>query len=130
MGVISTAQDAASNTAPILRWLKRGIDDSIKDIQSVGIENTTEQTQSFLAYITEMELGKNVSDTEMRQERLLSWLFKMAPRSKHQLELEHVIIQNLWDTLSHPSLNWSHTAGPQHHRADGSHNNVDAPHAG
>jgi linoleate 10R-lipoxygenase len=130
MGVVSAVQDAASNTALLLQWLKHGIDDSIKDIHSVGIENTAEQAPSFLSYITEMELGKGVNDTEMRQERLLSWLFKMAPGSKHQLELEHVIIQNLWDTLPHPSPGWSHTAGPQYHRADGSHNNVDAPHVG
>ena len=129
MGIIG---DAATNVHAILQFLKQRVDGTIDDIHSVGVGITAENAQSLLTYATQMEDGKGVQDKDMRQEKLISWLFKIPPTSKSGFPkaLEHLIISSLWNSLPHPTTSWAKLSGPQYREADGSYNNPSVPNVG
>lgn len=129
MGLI---RDAASNVHAILQFLKQRVDGKVEDIHAVGIGTTVENAQSLLTYATQMEDGKGVQDKDMRQERLIAWLFKIPSSSKSGVPraLEHLIISSLWNALPHPVTAWAKLSGPQYRQADGSYNNPGLPNVG
>jgi hypothetical protein len=124
--------DFASNAEAILKGAKKHVDGVIADLHAVGLETTAEDAQSLATYLTQMKTGDGVDDRMMRQEKLMSWLFKLPvePKSAVGTTLERGIVQSLWDTLPHPAPSWAQYSGPQYHRADGSFNNPNAPQVG
>jgi linoleate 10R-lipoxygenase len=129
MGIIG---DAATNVHAILQFLKQRVDGTIDDIHAVGVGITAENAQSLITYATQMEDGKGVQDKDMRQEKLIGWLFKIPPASKSGFPkaLEHLIISSLWNALPHPTTSWAKLSGPQYRQADGSYNNPSVPNVG
>jgi hypothetical protein len=82
MGIIG---DAATNVHAILQFLKQRVDGTIDDIHAVGVGITAENAQSLITYATQMEDGKGVQDKDMRQEKLIAWLFKIPPTNEVRL---------------------------------------------
>lgn len=131
-GVANFVGDFVSNAEVILKEVKKHVDGVIADLHAVGLKTTAEDAQSLVTYLTQMKTGAGVDDRRMRQEKLMSWLFKLPlePKSAVGSTLEHGIIQSLWDTLPHPGPSWAQYAGPQYRRADGSFNNLHEPQVG
>jgi hypothetical protein len=129
MGIIG---DAATTVHSILQFIKQRVDGTVEDIHAVGIGLTAENAQSLITYATQIEDGKGVQDKDMRQEKLIAWLFKIPPTSKSGFPraLEHLIISSLWNSLPHPVTSWARLSGPQYRQADGSYNNPSVPNVG
>lgn len=118
--------DIASNSEVILKGTKTHVDGIIADLRAVGLKTTAEDAQSLATYLAQMKTGDGVDDRMMRQEKLMSWLFKLPlePNSAVGNTLEQGVVQSLWDTLPHPDAGWTQFSGPQYRRADGEGNNV------
>ncbi|QGA14421.1 hypothetical protein EYB26_002074 [Talaromyces marneffei] len=124
--------DIATNSKVILKGTKDHVDGIIADLHAVGLKTTAEDAQSLATYLAQMKTGDGVDDRAMRQEKLMSWLFKLPlePKSAVGSTLEHGVVQSLWDTLPNPCPGWTQHSGPQYRRADGSFNNLYEPRVG
>jgi hypothetical protein len=124
--------DIATISEVILKGTKNHVDGIIADLHAVGLKTTAEDAQSLATYLAQMKTGDGVDDRMMRQEKLMSWLFKLPlkPKSAVGSTLEHGVVQSLWDTLPHPVPGWTQFSGPQYRSADGEGNNVQEPQVG
>lgn len=124
--------DIATNSKVILKGTKDHVDGIIADLHAVGLKTTAEDAQSLATYLAQMKTRDGVDDRAMRQEKLMSWLFKLPlePKSAVGSTLEHGVVQSLWDTLPNPCPGWTQHSGPQYRRADGSFNNLYEPRVG
>jgi linoleate 10R-lipoxygenase len=129
MGII---RDAAITLDTVIQFVKERIEGTVDDIHAVGLGLTAENAQSLLTYATQMQDGRGVQDADMRQEKLIAWLFTIPHTSKSGVPraLEHLIISSLWNALPHPGAAWEKLSGPQYRRADGSYNNPSVPNVG
>lgn len=118
--------DIATNSEVVLKGTKTHVDGIIADLRTVGLKTTAEDAQSLATYLAQMKTGDGVDDRMMRQEKLMSWLFKLPLEAKSAVgnTLEQRVVQSLWDTLSYPDAGWTQFSGPQYRRADGEGNNV------
>jgi linoleate 10R-lipoxygenase len=112
--------------------IKKHINGVRADLRAVGFSTTAEDAVSLMSYLTQMRLGNGVDARAMRQEQLMSWLFKLLlqPKSGFGTALEAAVIRVLWNALPHPSPSRAHYSGPQYRRADGSNNNPNAHEVG
>lgn len=131
-GAAQFVGDFTSNAETILKVAKNHVNGIIADLHVVGLRATAEDAQSLATYLTQMKTGDGVDDRMMRQEKLMSWLFKLPlePKSAVGKTLEYGIIRSLWDTILHPSPGWAQYSGPQYRHADGSFNNPNEPQIG
>lgn len=124
--------DIAANSEVILKGTKNHVDSIIADLYAVGLKTRAEDAQSLSTYLAQMKADDGVDDRMMRQEKLMSWLFKLPlkPKSKVGSTIEQGVVHSLWDTLPHPDPGWTQFSGPQYRSADGEGNNVQEPHVG
>lgn len=96
----------------------------ISDIRSLGFEDYGTLMQFLNTSVT----GIN-DDNNHLLERLVQLLAKLPPHSKQMRGLSGGFINQLWTTLDHPPVS---SLGNQYkyRRADGSYNNIHAPHLG
>lgn len=89
--------DIATNSEVVLEGTKTHVDGLIADLHAVGLKTTAEDAQSLATYLAQMKTGDGVDDRMMRQEKLMSWLFKLPlkPKSAVGSTLEQGVMQSL-----------------------------------
>ena len=98
------------------------------DLYAVGLKTSVRDAEDLVTYLSQLHFGE-VDDRDMRQEQLMSWLFKLplTPKSAFGTMLEKAVIDSLWTSLPHSVPTWMHLPGPQYRSGDGSGNNPDQP---